>query len=81
MGQHLTVRGEGEFLGEMAIFEHEVRMATARALGLARVLTVDKRSFLRRIQEDPSLAYRIVQEMARRIRELREEVARLKSGE
>jgi CRP-like cAMP-binding protein len=78
---HLAVRGEGDFLGEMAIFEHEVRMATARALGEARVLTVDKRSFLRRIHEDPSLAYRIVQEMSRRIRELSEEVARLKSGE
>jgi CRP/FNR family transcriptional regulator len=71
----------GEFFGEMAIVERTVRMATVRALGQARVLTVDKKSFLRRVHEDPSLAYRIVQTMSRRIRELAEEVARLKGGE
>ena len=77
----LAVRGEGEFFGEMAIFEREVRMATVRALGQARVLTIDKKNFLRRIHEDPSLAYRIVQTMSRRIRELSAEVAQLKGGE
>lgn len=77
----LAVRGEGEFFGEMAIFEHEVRMATVRALGQARILTVGKKSFLRRIHEDPSLAYRIVQTMSKRIRELSVEVAQLKGGE
>lgn len=74
----LAVRKEGEFFGEMAIFEREVRMATVRALGPARILTVDKRNFLRRIHEDPSLAFRIVETMSNRIRELSEEVARLK---
>lgn len=76
----LAVRGEGEFFGEMAIFEREVRSANVRALGDTRVLTLDKKNFLRRIQEDPSLAFRIVQTMSRRIRELSAEVARLKSG-
>ncbi|MFQ5857941.1 MAG: cyclic nucleotide-binding domain-containing protein [Anaerolineae bacterium] len=76
----LAVRGAGEFVGEMAIFEREVRSATVRALGQARVLTVDKKNFLRRIHEDPSLAFRMVQTMSRRIRELSEEVARLKGG-
>jgi CRP-like cAMP-binding protein len=74
----LAVRGEGEFFGEMAIFEREVRMATVRALGQARVLTIDKKNFLRRIHEDPSLAYRIVQTMSHRIRELSAEVAQSK---
>ncbi len=76
----LAVRGEGEFFGEMAIFEHELRSATVRALGTVRVLTVDERNFLRRIHEDPSLAYRVVQTMSRRIRELSTEVVRLKAG-
>ena len=62
----------------MAIFEREARMATVRALGPARILSVDKKNFLRRVHEDPSLAYRIVQTMSRRIRELSGEVARLK---
>jgi CRP-like cAMP-binding protein len=76
----LAVRGQGEFFGEMAIFEREVRMATVRALGQARILTIDKKNLLRRIHEDPSLAYRIVQTMSRRIRELSAEVAQLKGG-
>ncbi|UCD20107.1 MAG: cyclic nucleotide-binding domain-containing protein [candidate division WOR-3 bacterium] len=76
----LAVRREGDFIGEMAIFEREVRSASVRALGSARILTIDKRNFLRRIQEDPSLAFRIVQTMSGRIRELSEEVTRLKCG-
>ena len=75
----LAIRNQGDFLGEMAIFDREVRMATVRALGRARVLTVDKRNFLRRIHSDPSLAYRLVQSMSSRIRELSVEIAQLKA--
>jgi len=75
----LAVLGEGDFFGEMALFECEARSATVRALGEVRVLTVDKRTLLRRINEDPSLAFRIVQKMSQRIRELNTEVVRLKN--
>ena len=74
----LAIRKQGDFFGEMAIFEREVRMATVRALGEARILTVDKKNFLRRIHEDPSLAYRLVQSLSARIRELSTEVTQLK---
>lgn len=77
----IGVRGPGEFLGEMAIFDRDVRSATVRALGQARVLTVDKKNFMRRVHEDPSLAFRLVETMSRRIRELNTEVARLKGIE
>ncbi|MEJ2301814.1 MAG: cyclic nucleotide-binding domain-containing protein [Anaerolineales bacterium] len=50
----LAIREAGEFFGEMAIFERTVRSATVRALGPARILTIDKKKFLRRIQEDPT---------------------------
>ena len=76
----LTVHGEGDFFGEMAIFDRDVRSATVKALGDARVLTVDKKNFMRRVHEDPSLAFRLVETMSHRIRELGEEVARLKSA-
>jgi len=75
----LALRGKGEFFGEMAIFERAVRMATVRALGEARVLTIDKKNFLRRVNEDPSLAFRLVQTMSARIRELSTEVSRLQN--
>lgn len=74
----LALRGAGEFFGEMAIFEREVRSATARALGDVRVLTIDKKNLLRRIHEDPSMAFHLVQSMSARIRELSNEIAEIK---
>lgn len=76
----LRVAGEGEFMGEMAIFEREVRSASLRALGPVRVLTIDRKNFLRRVHEDPSLAFRLVRVMSKRIRELSAKIANL-SGE
>ncbi|MFC2169993.1 cyclic nucleotide-binding domain-containing protein [Acidobacteriota bacterium] len=75
----LAVLGEGDFFGEMSIFEHEVRSATVRALGEVRILTVDKKTFLRRIVEDPSIAFRITEKMSHRIRELDAELTHLKT--
>jgi CRP-like cAMP-binding protein len=67
--ERLAVLGPGDVFGEMALFERELRCATVRAIGEPRVLTVDRKGFLRRVHEDPSLAYRILQMMSRRLRE------------
>lgn len=75
----LRVMGKGEFFGEMALFDREVRSATVRADGPARILTVDRHSLLRRIQEDPSLAFRIIETMSGRLRELSSEIADLRN--
>ncbi len=75
----LRIASEGEFMGEMAIFERVDRSATLRAMGRVRVLTIDKKNFLRRVHEDPSLAFRVVKTMSGRIRELSDEIARLKN--
>jgi CRP-like cAMP-binding protein len=75
-----AVLGEGDIFGEMAVFEREVRSASVRALEEAKVLTVDKKTFLRRIQEDPSLAFNLVKMMSGRIRRLNAEIASLKPG-
>ncbi len=71
------MRSEGEILGEMALFEKTIHMATVRALSPVRVLTVDKKNFIGRIHQDPSLAYNLFQLMSRRIRELSQQVALL----
>jgi len=68
----------GDVFGEMALFTGEPRSASVRAQGSARVLTVDKRGFLRRVHEDPSLAFHILQRMSERIQALDEEVVRLR---
>ena len=77
----LRVANEGEFLGEMAIFDHEERSATLCALGEARLLTIDKKNFLKRIHKDPSLAFRLVQTMSKRVRDLSDQIACLKVDE
>jgi len=76
----LAVLGENDFFGEMAIFEREVRSASVRAVGGVRVLTVDKSTFLRRMQEDPAVTFRIVEHICHRLRKLDSELARLKAG-
>ena len=73
----LNLLGKNEFFGEMALFEHEIRTATVRALGPVRILTVDHKNLLQRIHEDPSLAYRVMDVMSNRIDKLSEEVAQL----
>jgi len=73
----LQTLGPGEMLGEMAIFERVARSATVRAKGPARLLTVDKKNFMRRVNEDPSIAFRIVETMSRRVREMNAEVVHL----
>jgi CRP-like cAMP-binding protein len=74
----LAVLGPGDFFSEMGLFDKDVRSATVRALGEARVLTVDKRTLHRRLNEDPSLAYRIIQTLSQRVRKLNAELARSK---
>lgn len=68
--QHLAFLEAGDFFGEMAVFENEVRSATVRAAGEARVLKIDKKTLLTRIREDPLLAVNLLKTMSHRIREL-----------
>lgn len=76
---HLALLGKGEVFGEMALFQKQTRSATVRALGDARILTVDKRIFLRRIHEDPSLAFTLLQMMSKRILALDTELVQAKA--
>jgi CRP-like cAMP-binding protein len=77
-GKELLLRsmGPSDFFGEMALFETVTRSATVRAVGAARVLTIDKKSLLAAVHEDPSLVFRIVKVMSQRIRDLTERLAK-----
>lgn len=77
----LAILNEGEFFGEMSIFDREVRSASIRAIGDVRALTIDKKNFLRRIHEDPSLAFHIVKSMSQRIREIDSQHFRIKASD
>lgn len=77
---HLTELGPGDIFGEMALCEKAPRSATVRARGPVRALTIDKRTFLRRVQEDPGLAFNVLRALSGRIRHLDAEVARLREA-
>ena len=66
----ITELGREEFFGEMALFEKDVRSCTIRAKGDVKVLSFDKRSFYKAIQKDPSLAFRLLEKMANRLRHM-----------
>jgi CRP-like cAMP-binding protein len=69
----------GDMFGEMSIIEKEVRSATIRARTPVKALTIDRKTFLRRVQEDPSLAFNVLKAMSGRVRRMNAELARLKA--
>ena len=72
----LATLRSGDFFGEMALFEREVRSASVRAVGEVWVLTLEKKTFLRRIHEDPGLVFKILERMSQRIRKLNDALVR-----
>lgn len=74
----IAVLETGEILGEMALFDRMPRSANAKALGKARVLTVDKKKLFSTISRDPTMVFKILESMSHRIRKLNEELTKLK---
>lgn len=72
---------EGDFFGEMAIFEKDVRSASIMAKGDVKIITVDKNTLLKRIHDDPAMAFRIIQKMSSRIRGLNRILSRIKASD
>lgn len=71
----LAKLGPGEIFGEMAMFGSNIRSATVRPLGEVIVMTIDRKIFMQKVHEDPSLAIRIMEKMSQRIRTLNNELA------
>lgn len=77
----LVLLEEGELFGESALFEQGPRTANVRAVGDARVLTLDRQVLLRRIQENPLVALELLRSMSRRLEGLTEVVKHLRGEE
>jgi diguanylate cyclase (GGDEF)-like protein len=65
----LVIKKKGDVFGEISLFACRARFATARALKDCIILKVDERAFIAKLHQDPSLAFRTIQGMARRIYE------------
>ena len=64
----LATLEEGDFFGEMSLFDNNPRSATVRALGNIKLLEINQKNFLKKISRDPSLAFRMLEKMSQRIR-------------
>lgn len=63
----LSVLGEGDFFGEMAILNDRPRTATATALTAGRALQIDARMFESMVLGNPEISMRLVKKLARRL--------------
>jgi transcriptional regulator with GAF, ATPase, and Fis domain len=70
----------GEIFGEMALFDRMPRSASAMALDEARVLSIDRKKLFQTISRDPTLVFKIIESMSRRIRRLDEEFTKLRKN-
>ena len=74
----LAVLGPKDSFGELAVFDRERRSATVRAMGQVRTIILDQKTFEKSVIDQPWLAFRVLEKMSQRIRELDREVAELK---
>ena len=64
----LSVMGEGNFFGEMALLDDEPRSAHVIALQDARLLLLRREDFRSRLRASPDLAIALLRELSRRLR-------------
>ena len=64
----LSILGEGDFFGEMSIFDGESRSANVIALEDTEVFILKRGDFLDLLEKHPKIAINLLQELARRLR-------------
>lgn len=75
----LVLLEKGDLFGESALFSRGPRSANVRAVGDARVLTLDRQVLLRRLRQNPLLALELLRSMSRRIQAMEEVVKSMQS--
>jgi CRP/FNR family transcriptional regulator, cyclic AMP receptor protein len=65
---HIATITKGDFVGEMALLESLPRNATAKAVGITRLVVLQPGGLLLKIRRDPTLAFEMLQRLSHRIR-------------
>jgi len=73
----LAVLGAGDFFGEMAIIDKGSRSASARAIGEARAITLDEKTFDLHVQSNPAIVHKILKNMSTRLRDANNQIQNL----
>ncbi len=73
----LGILKEGEFFGEIALFENVPRNATATSIGETTVVVADREALSQMIKERPDVALAIIQKMCARVRKVDDEITKI----
>jgi len=73
----LSVLGEGEFFGEMALIDDEPRSAHVIAMEDSTLLVIRREDFQGQLQQTPGIALALLRELSRRLRRADEKVGSL----
>jgi CRP/FNR family transcriptional regulator, cyclic AMP receptor protein len=68
-GRKLSDMGPGDFVGEFAFLDGSPRSATVTAVSDMRVMVLSRHEFSAIVEQEPAIAHRILQAMARRVRQ------------
>jgi len=73
----LALLQKGDFLGEMAILEKEIRSANVRAVEDAEILVINKRDFEASLTSNPQIAFKIMETICARLRDADKQIESL----
>lgn len=73
----LNIQGEGEYFGELAMLDNAPRSASVMTLEKTRLAVVSKSAFDECLESNPKIALTVIRGLARRLRELTENVRSL----
>ena len=74
-GRRVARLGPGEFFGEVALFDPGPRTATVVATSDVVALALSRRGLLETVASDPQISLRMLETLARRLREATEKVS------
>lgn len=73
----LALLQKGDFLGEMAILEKEIRSANVRAVEDAEMLVINRRDFEASLTTNPQIAFKIMETICARLRDADKQIESL----
>lgn len=73
----LVILGPGDFFGEMAVIDKDVRSANAIAMEASRLIALDEEVFEMHMQTNPKIVKKILKNLTSRLREANQQIANL----